>query len=89
MVSCERAVRAGRGLVQYAGILTLREWIALSHCAHGTRPLQDLGPGTGDHQGRGRRLLPVQISREKDRDTNDSRVEIMMAPAARSVSEFS
>ena len=86
MVSCERAVRAGRGLLQYAGILT-REWITLSHYAHGTRPLQDIGPGTGYHQGRGRRL-PVQTSREMDRETNDSSVEIMMAPAARCVSEF-
>ncbi|MCA1793650.1 MAG: hypothetical protein LC660_07220 [Desulfobacteraceae bacterium] len=53
VVSCERTVRAGGGLVQYGGILTVREWIALFHYAHGTWPPQGLGPGTGHHQGRG------------------------------------
>ena len=87
-VSCERAVRAEGDLVQYAGILSVREWIVLFHYSHGTLPPQGLGPGTEYHHGRGRRLA-VQISTEKDRETKDSRVEIMMAPAARSVSELS
>ena len=35
-----------------AGLLAVREWIALYHYSHGTWPPQGLGPGTGYHQGR-------------------------------------
>ncbi|MCA1792853.1 MAG: hypothetical protein LC660_03090 [Desulfobacteraceae bacterium] len=55
VVSCERTVRTGGGLVKHVGVLPVREWIAGFHYSHETRPPQGLGPGTGHHQGRGRR----------------------------------
>jgi len=52
VVSCERTVRAGGGLVKYAGMLATRDWIAVFHYANESRPPEDLGPGTGHHRGR-------------------------------------
>ncbi|MCA1795042.1 MAG: hypothetical protein LC660_14445 [Desulfobacteraceae bacterium] len=63
MVSCERTVRAVRGLIQYAGPFTVREWIAIFDYSHRTWPLKDLGPGTGCHQGRSRRQSAAANSR--------------------------
>ena len=55
VVSCERTVRAAGGLVKIAWNIHASTGCTLfaEKAAHCERPPQDLGPGTGHHQGRG------------------------------------
>jgi len=52
VVSCERAVRSGGGLVKFAGTVSNKRTGCHSPLFLCKQAPVDLGPGTGHHQGR-------------------------------------